>query len=272
MKRKLGPVLPAVALAAAVFMMPTPSVGQAKGKGKGAAQANTVAAAYVPPRAADGKADLQGIWQTLSTAAASSIEPHSPALGIQAGVGVIVDPADGKIPYKPEARVKQEENFKNRAKLDPMNKCYMPGVPRVMYIPFPFQILQTSNSVTLLSEYMHTTRNIFLGGKQIDDLPMWMGDSRGKWEGDTLVVTVRSLNDQTWFDASGNHHSGELKVTERFTRTGPDTLTYEATFDDPKTYTRPWTMRLMLYRHTEPNFRVLEYDCNAYMEFEGGAK
>ncbi len=268
MKKKWVPFIPAVALAAAAFLMPAPSAGQAKGKGK----ANTVAAAYVAPRAADGKADLQGIWQAMSTGTAFNVEPHSPSLGIEGGLGVIVDPADGKIPYKPEARAKQEENFKNRAKLDPMNKCYMPGVPRVMYIPYPFQILQTDHVVTLLSEYMHTTRNIFLGGKQIDDLEFWMGDSRGHWEGDTLVVNVRSLNVDTWFDASGNHHSADMKVTERFTRTGPDALTYEATFDDPKTFTRPWTMRLQLYRHTEPNFRVLEYDCNAYMEFEGGSK
>jgi hypothetical protein len=270
MKRKFVPFLSAVAIAAAVFLMPTPGHSQGKGKGKAPEQAK--AASYVPPRAHDGKADLQGIWQVLSTGTAANVEPHTPALGIAAGVGVIVDPADGKIPYKPEARAKQQANFKDRAKLDPMSKCYMPGVPRVMYIPFPLQILQTEHSVTILSEYMHTTRNIFLGGKQIEDLEMWMGDSRGKWEGDTLVVNVRALNGETWFDQSGNHHSEQMKVTERFTRTGPDTLQYEATFDDPKTYTRPWTMRLLLYRHTEPNFRLLEYDCNAYMEFEGGAK
>src|SRR2546426_620912 len=120
------------------------------------AQAQT----YRAPRAPDGHADLQGVWQAMSSAAAFNIEPHSASLNMQGGTGVIVDPADGKIPYRPEARAKQQENFKNRAARDPMNKCYMPGVPRVTYLPFPFQILQTPKTVVMLSEYTHTTRNI----------------------------------------------------------------------------------------------------------------
>lgn len=261
--RILASFLPAVAIAGALLLSPQPSTGQAKAK------AVTKANTYKAPRAHDGKADLQGIWQVFNTSIASSIEPHSPALGIQAGMGVIVDPADGKIPYTPAARAKQQENFKNRAKLDPMNKCYMPGAARVMYLPFPLQIMQTPKTVILLSEYAHSTRNIFLSGEHLDGLNLWMGDSRAKWEGDTLVVDVRQNSASTWLDASGNHQSDDVHIVERFTRTGPDTLTYEATFDDPKTYTRPWTMRVQLQRHMEPNFRVLEYDCNAYMEFEG---
>jgi hypothetical protein len=253
----LASLLPAAGLAVAILLAPQPSAGQAaKAAPKAAAKAK-----YVPPRAADGHADLQGVWQVLDTSIASGIEAHTPALGIHAGVGVIVDPADGKLPYKPEARAKQQENFKNRAKLDPVNKCYMPG---------PSRVLQTPVNVALLSEFGHSTRNMFLQGKHLDGLELWMGDSRAKWEGDTLVVDVTQLNPQTWLDASGNHFSGDAHLVERFTRTGPDTLQYEATYDDPKTFTRPWTMRVQLYRRTEPNVRVLEYDCNAYMEFEGG--
>jgi len=248
------------------MLAPQPGRGQAT---KAAPKAVAKASSYKAPRAHDGKADLQGIWQIFNTSIAASIEPHTPAYGIPAGFGAIVDPADGKIPYKPEARAKQQANFANRAKLDPVNKCYMPGPTRMMYMPFPFQIMQTPNTVVLLSEFSHSTRNIFLGGEHLDGLELWMGDSRGKWQGDTLVVDVMQNNPMTWLDASGDLMGANTHIVERFTRTGPDALQYEATFTDPDLYTRPWTLRVMLQRHTEPNFRVLEYDCNAYMEFEG---
>jgi hypothetical protein len=226
-------------------------------------------APYRAPRTPDGKADLQGIWQAMSTATSFNIEPHTPALDIPGGVGVIVDAADGKIPYKPEARAKQQQNFQNRAMLDPVNKCYLPGVPRMMYMPFPFQILQRPETVVILSEFGHSTRNVFMTGQHLDGIQLWMGDSRGRWDGDTLVVDVTNFNADTWFDKAGNHHSESLHVVERFTRTGPETLTYEATIEDPQVLTRPFTMRMMFYRHQEPNFRLLEYECNAYMELEG---
>jgi hypothetical protein len=267
----LASLVPAAVIAAGILLAPAPSVAQTKAKAaptKTAPKADT----YKAPRTPDGQPDLQGIWQASSTGTAFNIEPHTPSLGIQGGVGVIVDPADGKIPYKPEARAKQQENFKNRAKLDPINKCFMPGVPRLTYMPFPLQIVQVPDKVVMLSEYAHTTRNIFMKGEHLEGLELWMGDSRGKWDGDTLVVDVANFNADTWLDQSGNIHSEQLHVVERFTRTGPDTMTYEATLTDPKTYTRPFTIRLLLYRHQEPNYRLLEYDCNAYMEFEGGSK
>ena len=119
----------------------------------------------------------------------------------------------------------------------------------------------------MLSEFTHTTRNIFTTNpKHLDGLELWMGDSRGRWEGDTLVVDVTQFNGDTWLDQSGNHHSAALHVVERYTRTGPDTLQYEATIEDPQTYTRPWTMRFLMYRHQEPNYRLLEYECQAYIE------
>jgi hypothetical protein len=228
-----------------------------------------LAQAYRAPRTAYGQPSFEGIWQASATATAYNIEPHTPSLGIPGGIGVISDPADGKIPYKPEARAKQQENFANRAQRDPMNQCYSPGVPRTMYLAFPFQILQREDYVVFQSEYAHTVRNIFLKGEHLDGLELWMGDSRVKWEGETLVVDTNNYNNETWFDAAGNHHSAQLHTVERFTRTGENTLSYQVTIEDPATFTRPWTMQLLFYRHQEPNFRVLEYECHAYMELEG---
>jgi hypothetical protein len=220
---------------------------------------------YRAPRAPDGKPDLQGFWQALNTAS-YNVEPHSPGLGIPAGLGIVVDPPDGKIPYQPAAAAKQQENFKNRARLDPLNKCYSPGVPRMMYLPFPFQIIQTPKFIAITSEYAHTVRNIFFGSPHIPDLDFYMGDSRAHWEGETLVVDVTGNNDETWFDAAGNFHSDALHMIERYTRIEPDVLTYEATIEDPKVFTRPWKISMPLYRHREKNFRLLEYECQAYPE------
>ena len=222
---------------------------------------------YRAPRTSDGKPDLQGFWQALNTAS-FNVEPHSPALGIPAGLGIVVDPPDGKIPYKPEAAAKQQENFRNRAAADPLRKCFSPGVPRMMYLPFPFQIIQTPKFIAITSEYAHTVRNINFEGQHLADLDFWMGDSRGHWEGDTLVVDVTSNNDETWFDAAGNFHSDALHVVERYTRSEPDVLTYEATIEDPKVFTKPWKISMPLYRHKEKNFRLLEYECQAYAEEE----
>ena len=221
--------------------------------------------AYRAPRTPDGKPDLQGFWQALNTAS-YNIEPHSPSLGIPAGLGIVVDPPDGRIPYKPEAAAKQQVNFKKRAAADPLNKCFSPGVPRMMYLPFPFQIIQTPKFIAITSEYAHTVRNISLEGKHIADLDFYMGDSRGHWEGETLVVDVTSNNDETWFDAAGNFHSDALHVVERYTRTEPDVISYEATIEDPKVFTKAWKIAMPLYRHREKNFRLLEYECQAYAE------
>ncbi|HUI80042.1 MAG TPA: hypothetical protein VLY24_19075 [Bryobacteraceae bacterium] len=227
----------------------------------------TAAAAqsYRAPRTPDGKPDLQGFWQALNTAS-FNIEPHSPALGIPGGLGIVADPPDGKIPYKPEAAAQQQQNFRNRAARDPLHKCYSPGVPRMMYLPFPFQIIQTPKFIAITSEYAHTVRNVSLDSKHISDLDFYMGDSRGHWEGETLVVDVTSNNDETWFDAAGNFHSDALHVVERYTRTEPDVLTYEATIEDPKVLTKPFKIAMPLYRHREKNFRLLEYECQAYAE------
>jgi hypothetical protein len=231
------------------------------------AAAQTKTAAYQAPRTPDGHADLQGIWQVRNTTAAFDLEDHAAAHGIPPGRSVIVDPPDGKIPYKPEAAAKRMENFQNREKADTLNKCYMPGLPRLTYLNFPFQIFQTPKYTLIAYEYIHIYRTIFTDGtKHIDGLDFWNGDSRGQWEGDTLVVDVADFNDQTWIDAAGDYHSSALHVVERYTRTGPDTLQYEATIEDPKVFSKPWKISLPLYRHTEPNFRLLEYECQAYSE------
>lgn len=232
-------------------------------------------AAYKVPRTPDGLPDLQGIWQVRETTAAFDLEDHGGALGIPPGFSVIVDPVSGRIPYRPDAIAKRMENFKNRDAEDPLNKCYMPGVPRINYIDFPFQIFETPQYTLIAYEYIHNYRTIFTNGtKHLEGLDWWNGDSRGHWEGDTLVVDVSDFNDQTWFDSSGDYHSGKLHVVERYTRTGPDSLQYEATIDDPDVYTQPWKIRIPLYRHTEPNFRILEYECQAYADEEakGGSQ
>src|SRR5215467_6785558 len=151
----------------------------------------------------------------------------------------------GPIPYRPEAKTKQNENAKNAKAADPLNKCYLAGVPRIIYIHHPFQIFQGPGYFLITSEYAHTFRYIRTDGSpHLEGMDSWMGDPRGRWEGDTLVVDVKNFNDQTWFDASGNFHSGDLHVIERFTRTAANTITYEATIDDPKTYTKNWTIRV----------------------------
>ena len=216
-------------------------------------------AAGVPAHASD--PDLQGIWQVRNTAAGNILD-HTASLGIPAGRGVVVG---NEIPYQPWAAAKKQELFEKRATADPQSKCFLPGVPRVTYEPFPLQIFQTPKYIAITYEYVHAYRLIYLdGSKHPDDVDFWMGDSRGQWEGDTLVVDVTNLNDQTWFDMSGTFHSDALHIVERYTRTSADTINYEATIEDPKVFTRSWKMSMPLYRRTEKNLQILEYDCYAF--------
>jgi hypothetical protein len=211
------------------------------------------------PRTPDGKPDLSGIWQVMNTAA-WDIQDHSAQKGVPAGVGVVVG---NDIPYKPEALAKKRQNYENRASADPETKCYLPGVPRIMYTAHPFQIFQKPDQITMLFEYVHATRSIYTNGSPHPPghIDWWMGDSRGKWEGDTLVVDVIDFNGETWFDRAGNFTSDELHLVERFTPLDADHITYEVTVEDPKVFTRPWRMSMILYRHKEKNFQLLEYDC-----------
>jgi hypothetical protein len=230
---------------------------------------NLCAQMYRPPRTAAGNPDLEGIWQVRNTAN-WDVQHHAGSHRTPAGLGVVVDPADGSIPYQPTALEKKKQNFASRATADPLEKCYLAGVPRTMYLPFPFQIVQTPEEVVIMSEYVHTVRWIPL--KKIERYPgyeSWMGDPRGRWEGDTLVVESIGFNDQTWFDYAGNFHSDALKTTERFTRTAADTITYEVTIEDPKVFTKPWTMRMPIYLHKDRH-HLLEYECHIYAQEIGG--
>jgi len=222
---------------------------------------------YRAPRRADGKPDLSGIWQAAGTAN-WDIEAHEAkpgplaimgALGaIPAGLGVV---EGGALPYQPAALQKKKENEANWLTLDPIVKCHLPGVPRATYMPFPFKIVQSLESVLIVYEFASASRVIKMNLQ--DDVPgdSWMGRSRAHWQGDTLVIDVTGFNDQTWFDSAGNFHSDALHVVERYTPAGPNTLLYEATIEDPKVFTRTWKMSMPLYRHLEKNAQVLDFSC-----------
>ena len=234
-----------VAAAVALWLAPISAAGQAL------------------PRRADGKPDLSGIWQAINTAALD-ILPHPAQPGVPAGLGVV---EGNEIPYNAAGAAKQRENFASRATADPESKCWLPGVPRVTYMPFPFQIVQTANQISMLYEYAHTVRNIYVNSPHPKGpIEWWMGDSRGRWEGDTLVVDVVHFNAETWFDRAGNHHSEDLHVVERYTPMSANHITYEVTIEDPKVFTRPWKMSMPLYRRMDRNVQILEYECYAFDE------
>jgi hypothetical protein len=227
----------------------------------------TIRAPAQTPAAAptsDGKPNLQGIWQVLNTAA-WDIQDHPARLGVPAGQGIVVG---NDIPYKPEALARKRAYFESRATADAETKGYLPGVPRIMYMAFPFQIFQTAEQVVMVFEYDRGVRTIFTNGTPHPRGPLnfWMGDSRGRWEGNTLVADVTYFEGGTWFDRAGNFHSEDLHLVERYTPDGPDHINYEVTIEDPTVFTRPWTMRMVLYRRKEPNVRVLEYDPGRLMD------
>jgi hypothetical protein len=214
------------------------------------------------PRTADGKPDLSGIWQALSTAA-WNIEDHSAEKGVPAGQGVV---EGGELPYLPAALATRNENYRNRATADPESKCYLPGIPRMMYMPFPFQIVQTSNHIAMAFEYVNGVRHVFFAGQHpAGPIDWWQGDSRARWEGDTLVVDLVHFNGETWFDRAGNFHSDAMHLVERYTMLDRHHMTYEVTVEDPKVFSRPWKMSMPLYRRLENGVQILEYVCQAFL-------
>jgi len=220
---------------------------------------------YTVPRNEHGQPDIAGIWQAVNTAV-WDIEPHAASLGIPAGLGVVVG---GELPYRPGALEQRRVNHENRHTADPEANCYMVGVPRITYMPYPFEIIQTPDQIVMTYEWVHTIRNVYMTGEHPEGpIQWWMGDSRGRWDGNTLVVDSVHFTDQTWFDRSGNFHSESLHVVERYTRTGPDHMMYEVTIEDPEVFTRPWQMRMPLYRRVDENMRVLEYECYTYADEE----
>ncbi len=229
-------------------------------------------AAYKAPRGADGKPNLNGIWQAMNTAN-WDVQGHAAQPGLVVALGAAGAEPGGlgvvegdEIPYLPDAAKKKKENFDNRLTADPEIKCYMPGVPRATYMPFPFQIVQTSKYILMAYEFANATRTIYMGNAPPSPADTWMGHSAGHWEGDTLVVDVTSFNDQTWFDRAGNFHSDALHVVERYTPLSPDAIMYEATIEDPKVFTRPWKMSMPLYRRLEKNAQLMEFKCVEFVE------
>jgi hypothetical protein len=184
--------------------------------------------------------------------------------GVPGSLGVVQ--GDGQIPYTPEALAIKKENADHWIDRDPELKCYLPGIPRAMYMPYPFEITQSTNKVHIAYAFATTARTIHLDTVDPPPTDGWMGHSVGRWEGDTLVVDVRNFNDKTWFDRAGNFHSDALHVVERFTPITPDVIRYEATIEDPKTFTRPWRIAMPLYRRMEPNMQLLEYRCTEFVE------
>ena len=256
------------------------------------------AASYEAPRTADGRPDLSGIWQVLNTAnydlqahaarpalariparpragrpglaRATPVElPAAPVRalgavgGVPAGEGVVVS---DEIPYQPWAAAQKQDNAEHWLERDPEIKCFMPGVPRATYMPYPFQIIQGTDKILIAYEFAGTTRTIHMDDVGTSPSPTWMGWSRGRWEGDTLVVDVTSFNGQAWFDRAGNFSSDALHVVERYTPVSPFHLMYEATIEDPNVFTRPWTIRMPLYRRYEADKQLLEYKCVEFVE------
>jgi hypothetical protein len=217
------------------------------------------------PRTTEGRPDLSGIWQVMNTAE-WDIQDHQARPDAPAGLGVV---EGDQIPYQPWAAAKKKENFEKRAAEDPLAKCYLPGVPRITYTPLPFQIFQTPKQINIFYQYAHAVRHIFANGSKHPDghIDWWLGDSRAQWQGDTLIVDVTDFNDLTWFDRAGNFHSDELHVVERYTPADADHINYEVSVEDPKVFTRPWKMSMILYRHKEKNFQLLEHECYGF-EYE----
>ena len=241
------------------------------------AQAQT----FEVPRLPDGAPDLNGIWQTLNTSNYDILaHPARPgpfpqllgAIGaVPAGHGIV---EGNELPYQPWALEHKQSNFDTRLHADPHDltigdpeaKCFMPGVPRANYMPFPFQIVQGTDQILIAYEFAHASRIIHMTDVGESPTNTWMGHSRGRWDGDVLVVDVTSNIADTWFDRVGNFHSEQMRVTERWTRTGPDHIYYEATIDDPEVFTRPWTMRFTLYRRIEDNAEINEFRCVEFAE------
>jgi hypothetical protein len=224
------------------------------------------------PRTADGKPNFTGIWQVMNTAN-WDIQTHPAKQGpvIALGAAFSIPPGLGvvegeELPYQPAALEKKNENAANWLTRDPEIKCYMPGIPRATYMPYPFQIVQSQNTVLMAYEFASASRIVRMNSKEQSPAPAWMGWSIGRWEGDTLVIDVTDHMEETWFDRAGNFHSDALRVVERYTPTDANVITYEATIEDPKVFTRPWKITMPLYRRLERNAQLMEYKCVEFAE------
>jgi hypothetical protein len=234
------------------------------------------AAPTKPARAARiaGQPNINGVWQAMNSAN-WNLEAHSAEalkgfwqLGSLAAIpaGQSVIDGDGKIPYKPEALAKRDANRAGWPKSDPETNCYLPGIPRATYMPFPFQIVQGGGNILFVYSYATANRIVYMSNHQQPPVDTWMGWSNGHWDGDTLVVENTGFNDSTWLDRAGNYHSGALKVTERFTPVDESHMNYSATIEDANVFTRAWTISMPLYRNIEPQAEVFEFKCVPFVE------
>ena len=239
-----------------------------------AAQAPAGSQPYSPPRTPNGHPDLQGVWRVWNLAK-YDLEDHSAKPGVPAGRGFVIDPLDGRIPYQRWALEKRRQNYEGTKtpdpakNTDPVAKCYIPGVPRMTYLGWPFQIVQTAQYVAFTYEWSHYRRIVYLNRteKPPEGLDFWWGISRGRFEGNTLVIEVTNFNNDTWFDMAGNFHSDALRVVERYTPLDPDTLQYQVMMEDPKVCTRPWTIRMFIQRQKDVG--ILDYECTALLDETG---
>jgi hypothetical protein len=217
---------------------------------------------FSPARLWDGKTpDFRGIWQARGTAYVN-IEGHPGDRGIAASASIIVDPSDGKIPYRPDALAKRNENYRARATADPSLKCYQAGVPRATYLATPLQILQSPGNFAIVYQENHAFSVFHTDDRpHFDAADWWMGDTRYHWDGDTLVADVVAQTDQHWLDQAGNFHSTDFHLVERYRMTNADTIEYQAVIDDATVYSRPWTLRTTLHRVTERGARIIEDEC-----------
>jgi hypothetical protein len=266
----------------------TTAAPAAQGRGRGTTPAAPASAAstYRAPRTPDGKPDLNGIWQ-VNNEANWNIEPHmaqaalqmrpgpvipvpaAPVLAMGAvgsvppGIGIL---ADGEtIPYKPDKLAQRKKNQDTWSQSDPEVKCYLPGVPRANYMPYPFQIFQSASQFFIAYEYAGAVRNIYLKDPGPAPVDSWMGQSVGHWEGESFVIDAKGFNDSSWFDRAGNFHGDKLHVIERWTRIGANELLYEATIEDPDTFTRPWKIRYPLFRRTDGR-QIMDFKCVEFVE------
>jgi hypothetical protein len=227
-----------------------------------AAAAQESAKPFTPARLWDGRTpDFRGIWQARGTAYAN-IEGHRGEKGVVSSASIVVDPPNGKIPYRPDALAKRDENHRARGTADPSLKCYQAGVPRATYLPTPLQILQGPGTFAIVYQDNHSFRVFHPDTRpHFDAADFWMGDTRYRWEGDTLVADVIALTDLMWIDGAGNFHSPDVHVVERYRMTSADTIEYQALVEDPNVYSRPWTLKTTLYRVKQPGARIVEDEC-----------
>jgi hypothetical protein len=224
-------------------------------------------------RMSDGRPDLNGLWQANGSAnwnlEAHSAEdlPEFPGLGAIAAIPAGISYVEGDtIPYLPDALTQREENRAGWPAADPEAKCYMPGIPRATYLPFPFYIMQGNKDILFAYEFATANRVVNMVEAEAAVVPTWMGTSNGRWEGDTLVVEVTGNNDLAWYDRAGNYRGPSTTVTERYTKVSDDRIDYEATIEDAAIYSRPWTIRMPLYRRTEDGAQLLEFKCVPFSE------